>query len=484
MAWWISSRRPPRPTAAGNAPRTLTRREFLRLASAASAGLVLGGCGWGGGETKSTAEETVQLVYQDWRTDWYLPMARRELDYYNRKHPDVRVFFTPDPENLEERMLQDMQAGTAADVFQGCCAHFPTWAQQGYTLDLAALVERDWDELNVPDWDPGQYQAFFLPNGLQFGVPKYHGALALFYNKDVFDERGVDYPDFSWDYDDYLGAMRQLAGRRDAAGIPSIWGGMVDFSWDRLQVHINAFGGHLVDPLDPLRSGLDDPRSMAAIEWLRAAVWDERVMPSPTEVHNLYTREAFASGLVATCEDGSWALRDILETADFRVGVAPLPLGPARRVTLASSDGFGIFSGSNHPEEAWELVKFLVSPRFGRALSQSQLLQPARVSLLDEWDKDVRSAYPEQDLDLRAFTRGQTEGWAVTAEIFPADMAEALRLAQAAWEQILILGQSDVSMLEQVDRDIEAAQRAAAGGSAAALGREPNEPKLNQLRYG
>ena len=27
-------------------------------------------------------------------------------------------------------------------------------------------------------------------------------------------------------------------------------------------------------------------------------------------------------------EDGSWALKDILDGAEFRVGVAPLPAGP------------------------------------------------------------------------------------------------------------------------------------------------------------
>ena len=64
---------------------------------------------------------------------------------------------------------------------------FPTWAQKGYTLDLRPFVEADLDQATISDWDPAQYRSFFAPDGRQFGVPKYHGALALYYNKDMFE---------------------------------------------------------------------------------------------------------------------------------------------------------------------------------------------------------------------------------------------------------------------------------------------------------
>ena len=64
----------------------------------------------------------------------------------------------------------------------------------------------------------------------------------------------------------------------------------------------------------------------------------------------------------------------------FRVGVAPFPAGPVRRVTLATTDGFGIYSGTKHPDEAWELVKLLISKDYGRAMARANFLQPARAS--------------------------------------------------------------------------------------------------------
>ena len=90
-------------------------------------------------------------------------------------------------------------------------------------------------------------------------MPKYHGALALFYNKDLFDAAKVDYPDDTWDYDDYSAAMRRLTVDRDDDGVPEQWGGMLLIDWDRLQVHVNAWGGHFVDPADPSRCLMAEP---------------------------------------------------------------------------------------------------------------------------------------------------------------------------------------------------------------------------------
>ena len=81
------------------------------------------------------------------------------------------------------------------------------------------------------------------------------------------------------------------------------------------------------------------------------------VIATSLDVQGLGTRDAFMGGRLAMVEDGSWALKDILAKSDFRIGVAPFPSGPARRVTLATTDGFGIYAGTEHPEEAWELIQ-------------------------------------------------------------------------------------------------------------------------------
>jgi multiple sugar transport system substrate-binding protein len=449
----------------GDEPRSagqpaISRRSFLRAMGLVTAGAALAACGV---TPRQGRRGIAQLVYQDWRTEWFAGMAQQMLEQFHALHPDINVFFAQDPEDLANQMLSDFQSGTAPDVFAGCCDFLPVWAQKGYLLDLRPFVEADLDRGDLGDWDAAQYRALFDHTGAQFALPKYHGALALYYNKDLLDQYGVEYPDGTWTHDDYLQAMKGLVRPLDRGGRISLWGSMLDIDWGRLQVHVNGWGGHFVDPQDPARSLMAEPEALAALRWLHERMWGDSTMASPLDVQNVGTRRAFIEQRVAMVEEGSWALKDILEHADFRVGVASFPAGPARKVTLATTDGFAIYAGTRYPEAAWELLKFLVSPDYGRAMARAHLLQPARASLVDDWVGLIREQYPEKtrEMDLAVFAEGHLQGYAVTEEVF-ANMAEARRLAQAAWFQIFSLGQAQVELLRSVSAQIEAAQRVSA----------------------
>jgi multiple sugar transport system substrate-binding protein len=448
-------------TGHGLSQNEMSRRTFLRLAGATALGATLTACGVKPIGSGPHGSSVVELVYQDWRTEWFPAMAQQMLGQFSTSHPNINVFFAQDPENLQEKMLSDFQTGTAPDVLAGCCDFLPLWGQQGYLLDLRPFVQADLDRGTIDDWDAAQYRALFTRDGVQFALPKYHGALALFYNKDLFDEYGVDYPDGTWTHDDYADAMKGLTRDLDQDGKITLWGSMVDISWDRLQVHVNGWNGHFVDPNDPARSLMAQPESLAALQWIHDQMWRNHTMASPLDVQRLSTRQAFIEQRIAMVEEGSWALKDILESTDFRIGVTSFPAGPARKVTLATTDGFAIYAGTKYPEAAWELLKFLISPDYGRAMAHAHLLQPARSSLVGEWVRLIQEQYPSKtkDMDLAVFAEGHVLGYSVTTEIF-AQMAEARRLAQAAWSKIFVSGQANVDFVKTVSAQIEEAQRA------------------------
>jgi multiple sugar transport system substrate-binding protein len=439
----------------------LSRRDFLKLASLFSGGALLNACRPFVSTPASSASTEVQLVYQDWRTEWFPMMAQQMLEQFHRTHPDIRVFYVPDPVDVEEKLLEDMKAGVAPDVFAACCSFFPILAQEDQTLDLRPFIEADLAQETIRDWDPVQYSALQKRSGEQYGLPKYHGALALYYNKDLFDQFSVDYPDGSWDHDDYLEAMKRLTHDRDSDGRIDQWGSITDLSWDRIQVHVNGWGGHFVDPDDPTLSRMGDLQALEAMEWLRARMWDDRVMARPLDVQNMGTQQAFISEKVAMAEDGSWALKNILSNAKFRIGVAPFPAGPSRRVTLATTDGFGIYRGTRYPEAAWELMKFLISREYGQAMAQANFLQPARASLVQEWVDLIRQEFPDRtrDVDIAVFAEGHVQGYSVVAEIFP-NMVEAKQLIYSAWDQIFLLGEQPVDLMVDISNRVSELQKA------------------------
>jgi len=59
----------------------------------------------------------------------------------------------------------------------------------------------------------------------------------------------------------------------DETGANHAVGSMCDISWDRVQMHVNGWGGHYVNPDDPRRCEMAASPALEAMEWLRARLW-------------------------------------------------------------------------------------------------------------------------------------------------------------------------------------------------------------------
>jgi multiple sugar transport system substrate-binding protein len=387
-------------------------------------------------------------------------MVEEVMPIFYEDHPNVKVTYVPQPDDVDVKLLAQMIAGESADVMFGCCTWFPIIAQKGQLLDLRPFVERDLDPEIIADFDPAQYNSFFLEDGTQYALPKYKGSLALFFNKDLFDEYGVAYPpEEGWTLEEYLEAMQQLTVDTDGDGQTDIWGSMIDVvSEDRVQMYINNHGGHIVNPEDPADCMLDEPEAMAGLQWLYDRMQVDKVMATALDVGKVGTQAAFINGQVAMVEDGSWALKNVLSNAPFRIGIAPFPAGPAGRVTLATTDAYGIWVGSEHPDEAWELMKFLQSEEYILAQARAQALQPARLSLVPQWAEIIRAEFPEktEGVDIEAFADGQEQGYSVVVETFT-NQGEVRPLLREALDLIFTLNEEPVDYMADVCAEIEAA---------------------------
>jgi multiple sugar transport system substrate-binding protein len=67
--------------------------------------------------------------------------------------------------------------------------------------------------------------------------------------------------------------------------------------------------------------------------------------------------------------NGSW-LVPTHQAAGIDLGIAPIPAGPAGRVTTVNPTGAVVYKGTDAPDAAWEFVKYLASPP-----AQEQLMQ-------------------------------------------------------------------------------------------------------------
>ena len=114
---------------------------------------------------------------------------------------------------------------------------------------------------------------------------------------------------------------------------------------------------------------------------------------------------AFAAGNNAMTTDGSWMIGFYSTIEDKNVGFARLPIGPEGRKSMFNGLADSIWSGTEHPEAAWEWVKYAASPACEAIVGSYGVVFPAT----EEGVQNALDVYNERGLDVSAFTEQALE---------------------------------------------------------------------------
>jgi multiple sugar transport system substrate-binding protein len=459
-----------------------TRRQAVRagtggaLLAAVAACAPAGGGGdgapkAGGSGKQATLRVGARAAAVAGNPSWEEFQAAKQL--FESQYPKLTIDVTPDMNS--EKFLAAAAAGDAWDVQDLCCDQIPVEARAGVLMKLDPFIKKGMKDADVKDWIEWQYKYFNI-DGAQYGIGKYMGCTALYYNQEWFQQKGVAFPNDTWDWDKYRDAMIRLTDLPNKKFGINLLGhlGTVGqtMSPDRRQAKVHQNGGNFVDPKNDLKSMLDHPKTIEAFEWLHARIWKDNASLQPQQLPGfpdsiLSTRLQFAQGHVAMWEDGSWSLVPLVQDKPtFQWDVVTLPKGAAGRSVLATTDGWAMWAQTKSVDDAWLLFAWFNSDDWYGI--QSKRLQPARLSWLPKWQTLLSQTYPElQGKNLKAFTVGAEQGFAKPWELHRYHAA-AHPVIQAAFEESVTRNQKPVrdthiDVARQVN-EIQAKEHAAAGG--------------------
>ena len=182
-------------------------KKILLTGVAATAMLLLGACG--GGSSSSKEDQTTIKYYSFSATPDYEDQLNEMVDSFEKENKDIKVDVELVPFNDYFTKLQTLMAGDQApDVFELNYENFVSYAEKGALLDLGKYIEDDKDfdssELNKEAFEAYQY------DGKQYGMVESFSNVVTFYNKDLFDEAGIDYPTKDWTWSDEVAAAKKL----------------------------------------------------------------------------------------------------------------------------------------------------------------------------------------------------------------------------------------------------------------------------------
>jgi len=415
-----------------------------------------------GEQPTPSAKERVTIRWQDW-PDWE-PNIDVILAEMEKQMPHIKVEFEPLGEGFEDKTLAAMVAGTAPDVTTGWGPIFRVWAEKGQLLDLQPFVDRDLSDEQLSDFHQWQWAGMVAKDsGIRFAVPFYVNLIMLYYNQEAFDEVAVPYPTKDMDHDDYAEMLLKVTKIEDGKVVR--WGGEISpTSYDRFQVHVQAYGGHVVNPDDWTECWLGKDEALEALEWMRARLWDDNSIAQPLQLQGVGQATGteagpWAAGMLATQEGGMGAVAFYANESKFPFALTHLPKGPARRATLGTTDGYAIYKGTKHPEEAWDLLQFLVGDFFQKMITETWGGIPARLSLLPAWKDTIIRTFPVlENANMDAILECLQEGYPMLTEEFKKH-AESQTIIEAALQKVFEVGDTPVDYFKQIADEVTAVNR-------------------------
>ncbi|MDR2070938.1 MAG: sugar ABC transporter substrate-binding protein [Treponema sp.] len=203
-------------------------------------------------------------------------------------------------------------------------------------------------------------------DGKYYGLPTTGSCWMIYYNKDLFDARGIPYPvNLTWDQ--YLDLAKQLTYTE---GGKKYWGGVCP-PW---VLNLGAVAGaEYLTAAEPM------PLTRQYSQVLHRMYVDDHSHPDIGEmsVGTFDINSFFAAGNVYMMINGDWTF-SLLETP-FQYGAAPLPVFPGLpNGSSAGSVGFfAVSARSAHPQEAYKFIEWALTSGEGTAVFANAKAIPA-----------------------------------------------------------------------------------------------------------
>ena len=321
-----------------------------------------------GGDAPVYNGEEVTVTYGFWDTAQEAAIDA-QIEAFKAVQPNITIEKQIVPWADYWTQLQTAVAGGQTfDVFWINTANVPVYGSVGALYPITSIVDVEGgiDTSLLPTSLVEEY-AF---DGVQYGVPRDFDTIALYYNKDIFDAAGVEYPgdDISWD--DYRALAEQMNDSDNG-----IWGaGMQTSGQENYSNYVFQNGAVYLNE-DLTECIVDSPEGTEAFAYLANFFVDGLTPDIAIQQANPVADSLFPAGNVAMMTGGSFRA-GTYSALDINIDVVPLPYSK-ERATVIHGLANVIWANTQQPAAALEWVKFIHSEEGELILGESGATIPA-----------------------------------------------------------------------------------------------------------
>lgn len=322
------------------------------------------GCG-----SNDKNEDKIVLKFSMWDV-----LDRGFFEEFEKNNPNVKIeMIQIDPSEYSQKINSMMVAGNAPDVILTFESDMERFIKNNNIVSLDEYIAKSAVKNN--DFLPG-FLELNEANGSVYGMPWCFATNLLYYNKDMFDKAGINYPTEEWTWEDFENAAQKLTisdnnkviqWGADSISQATIWYSMIGAAGDNI-VSKDGF--------------LDLGDGMERVLVFQKKLTEEKIIPEPAIGGSI--SDLFVAKRAAMTRQGSWLIANY-KNVDFNWDIAPLPKNKRHYANLHTGF-FTINTTSKNKEKAWEFVNYMMSDENQKKLSKLYNNPSARESVVKNGD--------------------------------------------------------------------------------------------------
>ncbi|MDD3058746.1 MAG: sugar ABC transporter substrate-binding protein [Sphaerochaeta sp.] len=361
----------------------------------------------GDAEKATTASVSKPLSVMIWDSNQQ-PGIQKIIDDFTAKTGITAEIQVVDWNNYWTLLSAGAQGGSLPDVFWMHSNESQRYMSNDMLLDVTDRIAKS--AIIDPENYPDDIWSLYTYNNKYYAVPKDVDTIALWYNRTLFDQAGVKYPDENWTWEDVYAAAKKITKADGSVyGFANV-NSNNQAGWYNL---IYSNNGYVLSE-DKKKSGMDLPASIEAMKWMERMI-NENLMPPQTLMSESSEDVLLQSGKIAMTMQGSWmvaAFRDNEYTlANCDVAMLPKNSKTGRRASIYNGLGWAIAKNSERTDDAWKLVEYFGSEEGQLKQAQLGVTMSSFKNTSEQWKNSVPQfnlqAYlnMQDDMVIRPFSR-------------------------------------------------------------------------------
>ncbi len=395
------------------------------------------------------------------------------VEEFNATHPNIElVLEVVAYDAARDTLATELASGNPPDIV-GPVGVSGAEAFHGQWLDLTDLIEKT--NYDLTQYDQGAVDFYKVGGEGQIGIPFAIFPSVAYYQRDMFDEAGLNYPpheygdpyvwpdgtEAEWNYDTFRELAMQLTvdeNGNDATSPDFDPTKIVQYGYEPQWQDARAVGSYL--GAGSLVAG-DGKTAQVPPEWAEAwkwaydGMWTDRFIPTgPVIQTDEYQQgNVFNAGRVAMALTHLWYTCCIGEAGD-NWDAAVVPSFNDKFTSNFNADTFRILKDTQHPDEAFEVLTYLLGP------ASLELLEvyggmPARAADQDAFFEGLNETYP-QDVDWQVFIDGIAYADSPSFEGYMPNYNEAFDLVNTFWNKLRTTEGLDIDAeIAQFEKDLQ-----------------------------